>query len=248
MQGCQDVTVPPAVINPEEDFRDFAYIVSHDLAGPIRSMVGFSQILSEKAGAITDEEDRLHLDLIVESGQKLNEMIQGLLAFSRLNTLPRAAAVVDLEIVMARCNMELQPVIDAAKAKLTYPAMPEVMADPGRMFTLFYTLIDNALKFHRDGLAPDVRISFRELPDFWSFRVSDNGIGIDPIFYDDVFRPLRKLHTDEAYPGSGMGLTLARKIAVQDGGNMWIEPSELGGTSVCFTLPKAPLNGKPVTL
>ena len=240
MQGCQDIANAPPVINPEEDFRDFAYIVSHDLAGPLRSMVGFSQILTEKAGAITDEEDRLHLELIIESGQKLNEMIQGLLAFSRLNTVPRSSVVVDLEIIVARCNMELQPVIDATKAKLTYPTMPEVLGDGARMFTLFYTLVDNALKFHRDGLAPDVRISFTEFPDCWCFSISDNGIGIDRLFYDDVFRPLRKLHTDEAYPGAGMGLTLARKIVVQDGGNMWIEPSDMGGTSVYFTLPKAP--------
>ena len=240
MQGCQDVAVPAAVVNPEEDFRDFAYIVSHDLAGPVRSMVGFSQILMEKAGAITDEEDRLHLELIIESGQKLAEMIQGLLAFSRLNTVPRAPVAVDLEIIVARCNMELQPIIDATKGKLSYPTMPEVMADSNRMFTLFYTLVDNAFKFHRDGLAPDVRISFTEFPDCWCFSVSDNGIGIDRLFYDDVFRPLRKLHTDEAYPGAGMGLTLARKIVVQDGGNMWIEPSDMGGTSVYFTLPKVP--------
>ena len=240
MQGCQDIATPPAVINTEEDFRDFAYIVSHDLSGPVRSMVGFSQILMEKAGAITDEEDRLHLELIIESGQKLNEMIQGLLAFSRLNTVPHGPVPVDLEITVARCNMELQPVIDATKARLTYPTMPEVMADANRMFTLFYTVIDNAIKFHRDGLTPDVRISISDFPDCWCFNIADNGIGIDKIFYDDVFRPLRKLHTDEVYPGAGMGLTLARKIVVQDGGNMWLEPSDMGGTSVYFTLLKVP--------
>jgi len=231
----------PALSDPEEDFKDFAYIVSHDLAGPVRSMVAFSQILEEKGGPLTDDEEtKLHLDLIIDSGRKLNQMIQGLLAFSRLNTVPRTVTDCDLEIVIARCNMELQPLLDLLKGKLIYPAMPEVTADPSRMFTLFYNLLENGLKFHRENVPPEVRIAFQELADAWYFTVSDNGVGIDPIFYDDVFRPLRKLHTDDAYPGAGMGLTLARKIAVQHGGNMWLEPSDMGGVKVCFTIAKTP--------
>ena len=179
-------------------------------------------------------------ELIVDSGQKLTEMIQGLLAFSRLNTVPRVSTVCDLEIVMARCYMEAQPRLDATKGLLNYPRMPEITADPARMFTLFYAVIDNALKFRRDDAAPDIRIQVEEKPDCWLFRVSDNGVGIDPMFYDDVFRPLRKLHTDDAYPGVGMGLTLARKIVIQHGGQIWLEPSGRGGgLMVAFTLTKA---------
>ena len=74
--------------------------------------------------------------------------------------------------------------------------------------------------------------------DFWEFSISDNGIGIDPLFYDDVFRPLRKLHTDEVYPGVGMGLTLARKIIMAHGGEIWLEPSDMGGLKVNFTIPR----------
>jgi len=236
-----DLMTARTTTNAEEEFRDFAYIVSHDLAGPVRSMVAFSQILKEQLGVTLTDEDQLHLDLIVESGQKLSDMIQGLLAFSRLNTVPRVSTVCDLEIVMARCYMEAQPRLDASKGLLNYPRMPEITADPGRMFTLFYALIDNALKFRRDDTAPDIRIQVEEKADNWLFRISDNGIGIDPMFYDDVFRPLRKLHTDDAYPGVGMGLPLARKIAIQHGGEIWLEPSgRNGGLTVAFTLSKNP--------
>lgn len=242
-QKCPPATVAPPT-DPEDDFKDFAYIVSHDLAGPVRSIVSFSQILAEKGEVLGQGEDaKLHLDLIIDSGRKLNEMIQGLLAFSRLNTVPRAVTGCDLEIVVARCNMELQPLIDLLKARLIYPAMPEITADPSRMFTLFYNLIENGLKFHREHVAPEVRLTCEDNGDCWLFTASDNGIGIDPIFYDDVFRPLRKLHTDDAYPGAGMGLTLARKIVFQHGGNMWLEPSDMGGVKVSFTISKAP----PVT-
>ncbi|MBP2158132.1 MULTISPECIES: ATP-binding protein [Asticcacaulis] len=238
MQETKQVAAQ-AQTDPAEEFRDFAYIVSHDLAGPVRTILGFSQLLSEDAKKMASEEDRLHLELIQESSQKLNEMIQGLLAFSRLNTVPRAPEMVDLEITLARCHMELQPLIDVTKAQLSYPRMPELVADPRRMFSLFFYLIENAIKFHKPGVAPDIRIFIEERPAEWEFCVSDNGIGIDPMFYDDVFRPLRKLHTDDAFPGVGMGLTLARKIVLQHGGDMHIEASPSGGTAVVFTLAKA---------
>ncbi len=239
VQGCRQTTAP-AVVDPAEEFRDFAYIVSHDMAGPVRSIIGFSEMLTEAASTLPKEEDRLHLELVMESAGKLNEMIQGLLAFSRLNTVARAPQVVDLEMIVARCHMELQPKLDATGGQLIYPPLPEVVADPNRMFTLFSALIDNAIKFRRDGAAPDIRILAVDCGDVWEFGVSDNGIGIDPMFYDDIFRPMRKLHTDEAYPGVGMGLTLARKIVLQHGGNMNIEPSPSGGTTVWFSLPKMP--------
>jgi light-regulated signal transduction histidine kinase (bacteriophytochrome) len=239
MQGAREL-LAPAVIDVNDEFRDFAYIVSHDLAGPVRSIVGFSQILAEQADKLDNEEDRLHLDLVIESGERLNDMIQGLLAFSRLNTVSRPVETVDLEMILAKCHMALQMRLDNSKGQLTYPKMPEVKGDPSRLYTLFSALLDNAVKFRRDGVPPDVRVYFEESPDQWDFCIADNGIGIDPMFYDDVFRPLRKLHTDEAYSGVGMGLTLARKIVVQHGGNIELEPSDAGGVAVYFSLAKNP--------
>jgi light-regulated signal transduction histidine kinase (bacteriophytochrome) len=227
-----------APADPAEEFKDFAYIVSHDLAGPVRSMVAFSQLLKESLQVVEKAEDQLHLDLIIESGQKLGEMIQGLLAFSRLNTVPRSRALVELEIVVARCYMQLQAQLDATKGHFNYPRMPEVMADAPQMHTVFFALLDNAIKFRKPDVAPDIRIRCDKTADFWEFSISDNGIGIDPLFYDDVFRPLRKLHTDEVYPGVGMGLTLARKIILAHGGEIWLEPSDMGGLKVSFTIPR----------
>ena len=228
----------PAKADAAEEFKDFAYIVSHDLAGPVRSMVAFSQLLKESLPAPESAEDQLHLDLVIESGQKLGDMIQGLLAFSRLNTVPRNRTLVELEIVVARCYMQLQAQLDASKGHFNYPRMPEVLADASQMHMVFHALLDNAIKFRKPDLAPDIRIRCDKGSEFWEFSISDNGIGIDPMFYDDVFRPLRKLHTDEVYPGVGMGLTLARKIILAHGGDIWLEPSEIGGLKVGFTIPR----------
>jgi len=236
MQEPRHITMTKA--DPAEEFKDFAYIVSHDLAGPVRSMVAFSQLLKESLPTPEKPEDQLHLDLIIESGQKLGEMIQGLLAFSRLNTVPRNRTLVEFEIVVARCYMQLQAQLDATKGHFNYPRMPEVMADAQQMHTVFFALLDNAIKFRKPDQAPDIRIRCDKGNEFWEFSVSDNGIGIDPMFYDDVFRPLRKLHTDEVYPGVGMGLTLARKIILAHGGDIWLEPSDMGGLKVSFTIPR----------
>ncbi|MGA9659507.1 MAG: ATP-binding protein [Asticcacaulis sp.] len=208
------------------------------MAGPVRSMVAFSQLLKENLPAPETPEDQLHLDLIIESGQKLGDMIQGLLNFSRLNTVPKQRISVELEIVVARCYMQIQPQLDASQGHFNYPRMPDVIADPQQMQTVFFNLIDNALKFRKADTAPDIRIRCEQALDAWLFTVSDNGIGIDPLFYDDVFRPLRKLHTDEVYPGVGMGLTLARKIIQAHGGQIWLGPSDMGGLSVSFTIPR----------
>lgn len=237
MPECKDITASSEV-DIEEEFKDFAYIVSHDLAGPVRSIVSFTQLLTERVGSVPDEDDRLHMELVIENGQKLGDMIQGLLAFSRLNTVARKPEKVDLEITLARCHMEHQARLDILQGELDYPAMPVVMADPARMFMLFDALIDNAIKFRKHDAQPVVRVTAAECQNHWQFSVDDNGIGVDPMFYDDVFRPLRKLHTDETYPGVGMGLTLARKIVLQHGGAIGIDRSPSGGTSVRFTLAK----------
>nr|WP_303657444.1 ATP-binding protein [Asticcacaulis aquaticus] len=224
-------------MDPAEEFKDFAYIVSHDLAGPVRSLVEFSRLLVEQAPVPQTDEAKTNLSMVLESGEKLQEILQGLLQFSRLNTVPRLNQKVDLEEVVARVHMNRQEDLDMIKGTLNHSKLPEVSGDPNRLYQLFYMLIDNAIKFrsHERPLSIDIACEDTER-DYW-ISIADNGLGIDPMFYDDVFRPLRKLHTDELYDGSGMGLTLARKIAIMHGGQIGIGSSETG-TVISFSLPK----------
>ncbi|ESQ78606.1 ATP-binding protein [Asticcacaulis sp. YBE204] len=224
-------------MDPAEEFKDFAYIVSHDLAGPVRSLVEFSRLLVEQAPVPQTDEAKTNLSMVLESGEKLQEILQGLLQFSRLNTVPRLTQKVDLEEVVARVHMNRQEDLDMIKATLNHTRLPEVTGDPNRLYQLVYMLVDNAIKFrsHERPLTIDIACEDTER-DYW-LSIADNGLGVDPMFYDDVFRPLRKLHTDDIYDGPGMGLTLARKIVIMHGGQIGIGSSETG-TVISFSLPK----------
>lgn len=221
-----------------EEFKDFAYIISHDLAGPVRSLVEFSRLLVEQAPVPETDDARTNLSMVLESGEKLQEILHGLLQFSRLNTVPRLTHKVDLEEIVARVHMNRQTDLDMIRGTLNHGKLPEVQGDPNRLYQLVYMLVDNAIKFRRRNQPLTIEVNCEETErDYW-ISIADNGIGIDPMFYDDVFRPLRKLHTDDVYDGAGMGLTLARKIVLMHGGQIGIGSSD-DGTVISFSLPKA---------
>ncbi len=225
-------------MDPAEEFKDFAYIVSHDLAGPVRSLVEFSRLLVEQAPVPETDDARTNLSMVLESGEKLQEILHGLLQFSRLNTVPRLDQKVDLEEIVARVHMNRQTDLDMIRGTLNPGNLPEVSGDPNRLYQLFYMLIDNAIKFRRRNQPLVIDIGCEETEQAYWISITDNGIGIDPMFHDDVFRPLRKLHNDDVYDGAGMGLTLARKIVLMHGGQIGIGSSD-DGTSISFSLPKA---------
>lgn len=225
-------------MDPAEEFKDFAYIVSHDLAGPVRSLVEFSRLLVEQAPVPETDDARTNLSMVLESGEKLQEILHGLLQFSRLNTVPRLDQKVDLEEIVARVHMNRQTDLDMIRGTLNPGNLPEVSGDPNRLYQLFYMLIDNAIKFRRRNQPLVIDIGCEETEQAFWISITDNGIGIDPMFHDDVFRPLRKLHNDDVYDGAGMGLTLARKIVLMHGGQIGIGSSD-DGTAISFSLPKA---------
>lgn len=225
-------------MDPAEEFKDFAYIVSHDLAGPVRSLVEFSRLLVEQAPVPETDDARTNLSMVLESGEKLQEILHGLLQFSRLNTVPRLDQKVDLEEIVARVHMNRQTDLDMIRGTLNAGILPEVTGDPNRLYQLFYMLIDNAIKFRRRNQPLIIDITCEETEQAYWISITDNGIGIDPMFHDDVFRPLRKLHNDDVYDGAGMGLTLARKIVLMHGGQIGIGSSD-DGTAISFSLPKA---------
>lgn len=225
-------------MDPAEEFKDFAYIVSHDLAGPVRSLVEFSRLLVEQAPVPETDDARTNLSMVLESGEKLQEILHGLLQFSRLNTVPRLDQKVDLEEIVARVHMNRQTDLDMIRGTLNPGNLPEVSGDPNRLYQLFYMLIDNAIKFRRRNQPLVIDIGCEETEQAYWISTTDNGIGIDPMFHDDVFRPLRKLHNDDVYDGAGMGLTLARKIVLMHGGQIGIGSSD-DGTAISFSLPKA---------
>lgn len=228
--------MPPPQPDLAQEFRDYAYIVSHDLGAPARLMVEFARLLSERQAAFADPEDRALLNEIIGNGERLKAMMQGLLAFSRLNTLAAPHISVDTQKIAEHCRMLVQDKLNQVGGRLEVGTLPRLMADADQVLQLFNFLISNAVKFHMPGVAPVVKLTAERTGAHWTFTVRDNGIGIEPNYREKVFKPFARLHGDGAYPGPGMGLSLARKIVGLHGGQIWIADTPGAGTTVKFTL------------
>lgn len=220
-----------------QEFRDYAYIVSHDLGAPARLMVEFARLLGERQSAFAEDEDRALLTEIISNGERLKMMMQGLLSFSRLNTLAAPHLPVDTQKIADHCRLLIQDKLKAAGGRLEIGALPRLMGDADQILQLFNFLIGNSVKFRRDGIAPVISVSAERNGADWTFTVHDNGLGIEPEYREKVFKPFQKLHGEGVYPGPGMGLALARKIVTLHDGRIWIADPRGPGTVVKFTLP-----------
>ena len=229
-----DAPPPPDLA---QEFRDYAYIVSHDLGAPARLMVEFARLLGERQSAFTDGEDRALLAEIINNGERMKAMMQGLLSFSRLNTLSAPHVPVDTGKIAEHCRLLIQDKLKAAGGRLEIGALPRLMGDADQILQLFNFLIGNAVKFRRDNVAPVVSVSAERSGADWVFAVSDNGVGVEADYREKVFKPFQKLHGEGVYPGPGMGLSLARKIVTLHNGLIWIADPQGQGTLVKFTLP-----------
>lgn len=221
-----------AAIN--EEFKQYAYSVSHDVSAPVRAMVEFSKLLSSEEAHALSPDGREYLALIIENGYKLQNMMDGLLQYSRLNTIAKPFEIVDLNFIVLSVLAELEEKITNSHAVIDIEKMPTVDADPEQMRKLFYALIDNAIKFHVQGNIPAIHISAAKQEDCWAISVADNGIGIAPRNYETIFQIFKRLHTDDEYPGVGIGLALAKKIVERH-----------GGTIFCKVIGSAEIHAKP---
>jgi PAS domain S-box-containing protein len=225
------------------DLEQFAYIASHDLQEPLRMVASYTQLLADRYGEKLDQDAREFIGYAVDGATRMKRLIEDLLAYSRVTTKARPAAIVDTSNAFSLALRNLQAVILEADAEVTCGDLPPVqLADAGQITQLFQNLVGNAIKFRTPGLPPRVHIDASrdpQNPGEWLFRVTDNGIGIAPKFFDRVFMIFQRLHTRQEYPGTGIGLALCQRIVERHGGRIWIE-SELGkGSTFLFTLPKA---------
>ncbi len=233
----QNTVLSPDAEKIAQQFKEFAYIVSHDLNTPLRGVVEFSKLLKAEHHDVLNEEGKEYLALIIESGEKMQNMLVGLLDFSRLNTMSKPLSKVNCNKILEDCKVVLKDKIETTKGKLEIATLPLVMADADQLMQLFLALIDNSLKFHVAGATPHVWVSAERSGDIWVFTVRDNGIGIEHEFHKRVMQPFQRLHTDIEYSGVGMGLTLAKKIVDRHGGRIWIDSTLGQGSSFVFTLP-----------
>jgi signal transduction histidine kinase len=222
------------------ELEQFAYVASHDLQAPLRSIVGFGQLLHKDYHGRLDADADTYIDFMVKSANQMQELIRGLLAFSRIGREPAEAEAADAEAVLAEVEARLRGVIDESGAVLSHDPLPRVACPPLELGQLLQNLLGNALKFHAPGKAPRVHVGVERDDEGWRFSVRDNGIGIEARYLDRIFQMFQRLHTADRFEGTGIGLAICRKIVERHGGRLWAESVPGEGSTFFFTFAAPP--------
>ncbi|MEV4706036.1 ATP-binding protein [Actinoplanes sp. NPDC049316] len=225
------------------DLEQFAYVASHDLQEPLRKVASFCQLLQRRYEGKLDERADQYIGFAVDGAQRMQRLINDLLAFSRIGRLTSGFTDIDLNRVMTEVKSQLEPRA-GEDAEITWSDLPTVEGEEPLLTTLFVNLIGNSLKFRRPGVPPVIRVTGGQDGEEWKINVRDNGIGIEAEFADKVFVIFQRLHARDAYEGTGIGLAIVKKIVEYHGGRIWLDLDVEEGTSIWFTLPL--LAGVPV--
>jgi signal transduction histidine kinase len=218
------------------DLEQFAYVASHDLQEPLRKVASFCQLLQRRYAGQLDERADQYIAFAVDGAQRMQRLINDLLAFSRIGRITAGFTDVDLNQVLTEVAAQLEGRA-GEDAEISWSELPIVEGEEPLLTTLFINLIGNSLKFRRPGVAPVIRITAEREDNEWRITVRDNGIGIESEFADKVFVIFQRLHARDAYEGTGIGLAIVKKIVEYHGGRIWLDLDTPEGTSINFTLP-----------
>ncbi|MEM6724391.1 MAG: PAS domain S-box protein, partial [Bacteroidota bacterium] len=227
-------------IDSNLELENFAYITSHDLKEPLRNIRVFTQLLEKQYQGKFDEKGVEYMDFIKSSAAHMNQLIEDILEFSRINTEDIRYEQIKLESLFARVENNLNGKIQDAQAQIDYQNLPEVIyGHPTRLYQLFYNLIGNAIKFKQPDLAPKIQIRSEENATHWTFQIQDNGIGFEANYSEKVFLLFKRLHSRTEYQGSGIGLAICRKVVQQHHGKIWVDSTPGKGSTFSFSIAKA---------
>lgn len=218
------------------ELEQFAYVASHDLQEPLRMVSSFAQLLEKRYKGELDDDADDFIGFIVEGAQRMKDLIDDLLTFSRLSTASREFRPTNMNKVLEDVLLSIKPSVEAENAIISHDDLPTVQCDPSQLRQLFQNLISNAIKFHEKP--PEIHIFAEESDGKWRFGVSDNGIGIHPDHQDKIFDIFKRLHTREEYEGTGIGLSICKRIVEIHGGDIWVKSKPGEGSTFYFTLPK----------
>jgi PAS domain S-box-containing protein len=220
-----------------KELEMFAYVASHDLQEPLRMVSSYTQLLERRYSAKLDDDAREFINFAVDGATRMQRLINDLLTFSRVSIHGKPMTLTNVAEILGGIRVDLGVTMEEGGTVLTNDDMPEVMADPTQLSQLLQNLIGNAIKFH-NGKRSHVHVHVTDTPANWEFSVRDNGIGIEPEYFDRIFVIFQRLHGKGVYPGTGIGLALCKRIVERHGGSIWVE-SELGtGSTFFFTIPK----------
>ncbi len=219
------------------ELQQFAYVASHDLQSPLRSISGFVQLLKSEYQGKLDAQADDWIRRTVEASAQMQTMIRDVLAYSRVDSRSRPFAPTAFLDVFKDAAALLESSIHDAGGQVSCGDLPVVMGDRSQLVQLMQNLIGNGLKYHGDK-APEVHVSAKHDGKEWIFSVQDNGIGIEPKYYDRIFEIFKRLHDQTEYPGTGIGLAVCRRVVTRHGGRIWLESEAGRGSIFHFTLPE----------
>jgi PAS domain S-box-containing protein len=220
------------------DLQQFAYVASHDLSEPLRMVSSYVQLLERRYGDKLDSDAHEFIEFAVDGVNRMQRLIDDLLTYSRVGTSEYSFEKVDVAALVEDTLRGMRATVADSNAIVTHDELPTVVGDPGQLRQLFQNLISNGIKFVEEG-PPRIHVSAVRDGRSWRFGVADNGIGIDSNHAERIFAVFKRLHGRDAYPGSGIGLSICKRIVERHNGRIWVEPSETGGSRFCFTIPVA---------
>jgi two-component system CheB/CheR fusion protein len=219
------------------ELERFAYIASHDLQEPLRMVSSFLQLLQKRYKGQLDQKADQYIHYAVDGAERMKALIMDLLEYSRVGSGKDSFGEVDTAVVMQEVGDIFREKIVAAHALVEIDPLPKVWGDKVQLMQLFQNLVSNALKYHSERL-PSISVRAKEESTHWLFSVEDNGIGIDPQFFDKIFIIFQRLHNKSDFSGTGIGLAICKKIVERHGGRIWVESRPGEGSTFYFTITK----------
>jgi PAS domain S-box-containing protein len=229
------------LLRSNADLRQFAYVASHDLQEPLRMVIGYLQLLQKTHAESLDPQAKECVEVAINGARRMRLLVQDLLTYARIQR----------PIELPKENVPLKPVVDEALdnlaraieesgCRITVDPLPEVKADPLQLLQVYQNLIANAIAYRKPGRSLEIRVGMRPSANgHWTFYVQDNGIGINPEYFSKIFVIFQRLHSDrEQYPGTGIGLSICKKIVERHRGKIWVESTPGEGSTFLFSLPK----------
>ena len=226
-----------ALLRSNTELEQLAYVASHDMQEPLRMIASYLQLVAQRYTDKLDDDGREFIGYAVDGAKRMQALINDMLAYSRVGTKARPFAPVECAAVVDMALQHLRVAVDESGAAIECGVLPRVSGDTSQLVQLFQNLIGNAIKF-RGSAVPAIRIGCEPCSEGWCISVVDNGIGIEPEYFERIFVLFQRLHGRTQYPGTGIGLALCKKIVERHGGRIWVERAPVQGCAFRFTLPR----------
>ena len=231
------VRVQEEVRRANQDLEQFAFTASHDLQEPLRSIKIYSQLLAREFGGSLHPEAQKYMEYLRWGATRMETLVRDLLAYTRAGSFEEPAAPVDANEALQAALLALSGAVTDSHARVTSDALPSVQVHATHLQQLFQNLVGNSIKYRSPERIPEVHIAAQRQNGYWVFAVSDNGIGIDPEYKENIFGLFKRLHTSDEYSGTGIGLAICQRIVDRYHGRIWVESEPGKGSTFRFTLP-----------